>query len=165
AQSVPTLDQIKTACDTNYAHLVSALDRLADPLPDRGDNAEWSTQQVLSHLIGCLHHVPVQASLFFAPPARGESAPAVLIVAHNDFWLPEYDNATSATFRAALNVAYYGNRAFLESLNPADLTRDGNTTFGPAKLGHFLVGSYIDHPIGVHGEQLESRLPPTITSL
>lgn len=155
-ETIPTLDEIKAACDANYAQIVSALDRLENPFSDEKDEGGWSVKQLLSHLIGALYRVPIHASFYLASPL--DAVPKIPFDAHNDYWINEWEHATTATFRAALDVAYHGNLAFLATLDPADFSRRGNTPFGEWTLGTMLQISYAGHPLHHHGAQLEAFL-------
>lgn len=156
-ETVPTLDEVKVACDANYAQINGALDRLTDPLSDEKDEGGWSIKQLLSHMIGAFQLVPVHASFYLASP--GDLVPEIPIEAHNDYWINVWDHAGVENYRAALNLAYHGNLAFLARLNPAELSRRGNTPFGEWTLGTMLEISYAGHPLNFHGEQLEAFIP------
>jgi hypothetical protein len=156
-QSAPTIEELKSACDANYAQVKSALDRLGNPLSDEKDEGGWSVKQLLSHLIGAMYRVPIHASFYFT--GNGEAVPVIPIEAHNDYWIGEWADATTANYQAALDLAYQGNLAFLAALDPADLNRTGQTPFGEWPLGTMLQISYAGHPMGFHGEQLEAFLP------
>lgn len=156
-QTPPTIEALKAACDANYAQVKSALDRLENPLSDAKDEGGWSVKQLLSHLIGAMYRVPIHASFYFAA-GNGDALPDIPIEPHNDYWINEWNDATTVNYRAALDLAYQGNLAFLSTLDPADLTRAGNTPFGEWPLGMMLQISYAGHPVGFHGEQLEAFL-------
>jgi len=153
---LPTIEGLKSACDANYALVKNALDRLEDPLSDEKDEGGWSVKQLLSHLIGAMYRVPIHASFYLA--GNGDAVPDIPIEPHNDYWINEWNNATTANYRAALDLAYQGNVAFLATLDAADLTRPGNTIFGEWPLGMMLQISYAGHPLNFHGEQLEAFL-------
>lgn len=154
-QPLPTVADLRAACDANYAQVRSALDRLDNPLSETKDEGGWSVKQLLSHLIGAMYRVPIHASFYFVPGSE-DVIPDIPIEAHNDYWMSEWNNATTANFRAALDLAYQGNLAFLSTLDPADLSRAGNTLFGVWPLGLMLQISYAGHPLNFHGEQLEA---------
>jgi hypothetical protein len=79
------------------------------------------------------------------------------VVLSDPFWLEEWERAPIAAFRNALDVAYYGNLAVLDKLDPATLSDLGQTPFGPMPLSDLLLGSY-QHAIKDHTEQLETLL-------
>lgn len=156
-QTAPTIEGLKAACEANYALVKSALDRLENPLSDKKDEGGWSVKQLLSHLIGAMYRVPIHASFYFAA-GNGDVVPDIPIEPHNDYWITEWNNATTANYQAALDLAYQGNLAFLAKLDSADLTRPGKTIFGEWPLGMMLQISYAGHPQSFHGAQLEAFL-------
>ncbi|MGH2549518.1 MAG: DinB family protein [Thermomicrobiales bacterium] len=154
-QSLPTIEELRAACDTNYAMVRSALDRLENPLSDEKDEGGWSVKQLLSHLIGAMYRVPIHSSYYFTS-GDGNAIPDIPVEAHNDYWIKEWDTATTATYLSALDLAYQGNLAFLSKLDPTDLARPGKTIFGEWPLGMLIQISYAGHPLHFHGDQLEA---------
>jgi hypothetical protein len=152
----PTMESIREACEASFIHLNAALDRLTDPLPTAVEDGEWNLRQVLAHQIGVLFRTPIQAAFYSVVPEDG-SLPVVPVVLSDPFWLEEWEHAPIAAFRNALVVAYFGNLAVLDGLDPASLSFLGQTPFGPMPLSDLLLGSY-RHAINDHTEQFESLL-------
>jgi hypothetical protein len=150
------MEPIRRACEASYRYLDAALDRLTDPLPVATEAGEWNIRQLLAHQIGVLFRVPIQAAFYSVVPDDG-SLPAVPVVLSDPFWLEEWEHAPIAAFRNALDVAYFGNLAVLDRLDPLSLSTLGQTQFGPMPLSDLLLGSY-HHAIKDHTEQFEALL-------
>jgi len=152
----PTTETIREACEASYTHLRAALDRLTDPLSDMANDGEWNIRQLLAHQIGVLFRAPIQAAFYSVVPADG-SLPTVPVVISDTFWLKEWEQAPLAAFRTALDVAYFGNLAFLDKLDASALSQLGQTPFGPMSLSDLLLGNY-QHSIKDHSAQLETLM-------
>lgn len=149
-----TLDQLTAIIDaawTDYQPILANLS-LDNPASTEG----WTPRQVLSHVIGAWNRAPLQAGFFLA------GASAVPVLFHDPYWISEYQNAPLPALRSALLSALEGNKAFLRSLQPADLER---AIFMPdfgvdLPLGAFLLTAYQSHIIDMHMPQLRALLTP-----
>lgn len=104
---------------------------------------------MLSHVIGALYRVPIQAGYYF------DDAGEVFIVFHDPYWIADWEHAPLASFRLALRMGIEGNRALLRALTPDDLLRRAGTAFGDNTLGEFLVIAY-EHVHDMHVPQLQA---------
>ncbi|MBL8152677.1 MAG: DinB family protein [Anaerolineae bacterium] len=148
-----TLDHLTGIIDAAWGDYQSILANLS--LDNPASTGGWTPRQVLSHVIGAWNRTPLQAGFFLA------GANAVPVLFHDPYWISEYQNAPLPAFRAALLAALEGNKAFLRSLEPADLdcTIPLPDFGGEVSLGSFLVNSYQRHITDMHMPQLRAFLP------
>lgn len=147
-----TLDQLTAIIDAAWTDYQPILANLS--LDNPASTGGWTPRQVLSHVIGAWNRTPLQAGFFLA------DASAVPVLFHDPYWISEYQGAPLPAFRLALLAALEGNKAFLRSLQPADLDcAITSPDFGGGlPLGAFLLTSYQRHITDMHMPQLRAFL-------
>lgn len=143
-----TIEVIAGALEQSYAQISSALANLSDPLSEVADEGGWTVRQLLSHLIGALHRVPIHTGYFLSGV---ESLPLVI---GDEYWISEWSTAPVRSFSLALDAAYQGVKAILPTVAPDNLQRVCGTPFGNLSLDQFLLISVNGHIARFHGEQL-----------
>jgi hypothetical protein len=128
-----------------YEDILARLDLETAPPP-----GEWTPRQVLAHVIGALHRLPLQAGYYRA------GAQVLPLVVDEVYWLPEWDNAPLPVFEEALLAAIAGVRALLHRLHTADLSHSiTHEVFETATLAEFLFIA-IEHVDDLHVPQLRA---------
>jgi hypothetical protein len=153
--TLPTTATIVAAMDRAIQRAGDALVRFDDPLPTALDGGGWDVRHVLSHIVGSWQRLPLQAAWFL----HADPTAAVPVQTGDAYWIAEWATAPAGAFLAAAEAAYVGARAFVQSLDPADLTLRRRTPFGLVSLGDFLLFSVAGHLDAGHGGQLESFVP------
>ncbi len=143
-----TIEAIAGALDQSYAQISSAIAKLSDPLSEVADDGGWTVRQLLSHLIGALHRVPIHVGYFLG---GAESLP---LLVGDEYWIAEWSTAPVQSFALALDAAYLGVKATLPSITAEDLQRVCGTPFGELSLDRFLLISVHGHIARFHGDQL-----------
>lgn len=142
-----TLPQIEEAMDSTWDKMEAILPEVG-PVLDSGPNASgWTPRELLSHLVGSWHRVPLHTTFFLEHVA-------VPIQVSDAFWTPEWETAPLPVFHVCLQAGYDANKAFVSRLEPSDLLVTGQTPFGEVPLGDFLMLSYLKHLDEFHMPQL-----------
>lgn len=145
-----TLKTISGALDASYQQISSAISRLSDPLSETPDEGGWTVRQLLSHLIGALHRIPIHVGYFLS------GAETIPLLIGDEYWIAEWGTAPVRSFSLALDAAYSGVKATLESVSVEDLPKVIGTPFGLLALDQFLLISVSGHIARFHGAQLEA---------
>ena len=140
---IAILDDLKTT----YSAVIDQLDVSASA-PGVG---EWNARQVLSHIIGSLHRVPIHVGYYLA------DASAVPVVYSDPYWIEAWSDAPVAAFKAAFEASVEGNKSLVRSLSPDVFWRSLSMAgFGGTPLAVFLLVNYKDHIKDQHLHQLQA---------
>ena len=142
-----TREVIAGALDQSYAQISAPISKLSDPLSEVTDEGGWMVRQLLSHLIGALHRVPIHTGYFLS------GAEPLPLQVDSEYWISEWSTAPVQSFSLALDAAYPGVKATLPSIASEDLQRLSETPFGELPLARLLLISVNGHIARVHGEQ------------
>jgi len=138
---IAILDNLKS----EYGAIIDQLDPNS-PTPAVG---EWNARQVLSHIIGSLHRVPIHAGYFLA------GASYVPVVFSDPYWIDAWHDAPIQSFKAAFEAAIEGNKGLVRSLAPDAFRRTiAMPGFGDMPLAVFLMVNYNNHVKEQHLHQL-----------
>jgi len=155
-EPLASIHDVIDAMDEVYARLVKILDEVSRLPEGEPEHEGWDARRLLSHIIGAWHRVPLHAAFYLA--AEDGHAPIVPIRLHDDYWIAEWETAPLEAFRSALRAAYLGNLHFVAELDPAMLSRVGDTPFGAWTLSKLLMVSYSAHIGGAHTRKLAELL-------
>jgi len=140
---IDILDNLKI----EYGIIIDQLDANS-PVPGVG---EWNVRQVLSHIIGSLHRVPIHAGYYLA------GASLVPVVFSDPYWIEAWSDAPIQSFKAAFEAAIDGNKGLVRSLSPDVFWRTLPVTgFGEMPLAVFLMVNYSNHVKDQHLHQLSA---------
>ncbi len=149
-----TIDTIVDAMDETWLRLASVMEQMDGALEVDPDPAGWDARHLLSHLVGSWQRVPVHAA-YFLSENDGQEVPIRL---HDNYWIPEWEDAPLESFTRAMEAGYRGTRAFVLSLEESSLSRRALTPFGETSLASLLFGSCKSHIGDFHIPQLEGFL-------
>jgi len=150
------VNELKKKSDDAAANLWKQLQGM-EPNLDKSDAAgEWTTRQVLSHLLGVLGETPVAVLQSFTVG----SLPVIDIKPGHAPVTPERQKMTLAQLREALETQRRGLLSYLDSLENADLGRKAKIPLFKQFMGTdeialpVYVGAMFDYHWNDHAGQI-----------
>jgi hypothetical protein len=150
------IDELKRKSDAAAANLAKQLHGMEPHLDKSDAPGEWTTRQILCHLLGDPDAKPVAVLQSFSASAL----PVIEIKPGHTAVTPERQKMTLGQLREALETQRRGLLSYLDSLGPADLGRKAKIPLFKQFMGTdeialpVYVGAMFDYHWNDHAGQV-----------